>query len=260
MSSQHDHGSRLSDAMWARMATLIPPPKPHSLGCHRPRIPDRVAMDASLLLLRTDMQWAALDATGLCSHSAAHRRFREWTDAGVPERFWQEGLLACGALEKIDWGWLALDDTMTKAPLGGEKIDPNPTDRGKGGVKRSLLNDGHGLPLALVIDGAPRHDSMLLEQTLAQIVIDKPVTAPCSWLCLERGYVGRRVYEHVWQIGMVPWLRGRRHERMAKREGARARRWVVERSHSWFHRYCRLLICWERHAVSTSRCCTLAVA
>ena len=126
MSSQHDDGWRLSDAMWARMARLIPPPKPHPLGCHLPRIPDRVAMDAILLLLRTGMQWGALDTTGLCSHSSAHRRFREWTDAGVFERFWHDGLLACEALEKIDWGWLALDGTMTKAPLGGEKNRPEP--------------------------------------------------------------------------------------------------------------------------------------
>ena len=130
----------------------------------------------------------------------------------------------------------------------GKKIGPNPTDRGKGGVKRSLLTDGHGLPLALVIDGAHRHDSVLLEQTLAQIVIDKPATAPCSWLCLDLGYVGRRIYDHVWQIGMVPWVRGRRHERSAKRDGARARRWVVERTHGWLNRYRRLLIRWEKRA------------
>ncbi len=63
--------------MWARMAPLMPPPEPQLPGCHGPRIPDRVAMDAILLLLRTGMQWAALDATDLYSHSSAHRRFRE---------------------------------------------------------------------------------------------------------------------------------------------------------------------------------------
>lgn len=83
-------------------------------------------MDAILLLLRTGMQWGALDATGLCSHSSAHRRFREWTDAGVFERFWHEGLLACEALEKIDWGWLVPDGTMTKAPVDGGKNRPEP--------------------------------------------------------------------------------------------------------------------------------------
>ena len=49
------------------------------------------------------------------------------------ERFWHVGLLACEALEKIDWGWLAPDGAMTQALLGGEKIGPNPTDRGNGG-------------------------------------------------------------------------------------------------------------------------------
>ncbi len=83
MSSQHDDGRRLSDAMWARMAPLIPLSKPLPLSCYRPRIPDRVAMDAILLLLRTGMQWGSLDATGLCLHSSAHRRCREWADAGV---------------------------------------------------------------------------------------------------------------------------------------------------------------------------------
>ncbi len=112
MSSQHDDSWRLSDAMWVRMAPLIPSSKPHPLGCHRPRIPDRVAMDAILLLLRTGMQWGTLDVTGLCSRSSAQRRFREWTYAGVFERFSREGLLVCEALEKIDWGWPVLDGTV----------------------------------------------------------------------------------------------------------------------------------------------------
>ena len=47
---------------------------------------------------------------------------------------------------------------MTKAPLGGGKTGPNPTDRGKAGTKRSVLTDGRGLPLSLVTAGANRHD------------------------------------------------------------------------------------------------------
>lgn len=89
---------------------------------------------------------------------------------------------------------------------------------------------------------------MLLEATLARIVIDRPTNSSRSWLCLDRGYVGRRIYEHVWQISMVPWISGRRHECKAKREGARARRRVVERSHSWLNRDRRLLIRWEKRA------------
>lgn len=121
-----DDGWRLSDEFWVRMERLLPAAKPHPLGCHRPRVGNRLAMDAIFLLLRTGMQWKALDATGICSSSSAYRRFREWIDAGVFAAFWRQGLLECEQLRCIDWHWLALDRTMTKAPLGGEKNRPQP--------------------------------------------------------------------------------------------------------------------------------------
>jgi transposase len=56
---------------------------PHPLGYHNPRVPDRQAMNVILFVLRTGCQWNALNATGICSSSSAHRRFLEWTEAGV---------------------------------------------------------------------------------------------------------------------------------------------------------------------------------
>jgi putative transposase len=106
-------------------------------------------MDAILFVLRTGCQWNALNGAGICSSSSAHRRFQEWVDAGVFEEVWMQGLLNATALREIDWSWLALDGAMTKAPPGGEKTGPNPTDRGQGGVKRSVLTDGNGIPLAV---------------------------------------------------------------------------------------------------------------
>jgi transposase len=116
-----DDGWRLPDAIWEQMEPLLPPRKPHPLGCHNPRVPDRAAMNAIFFVLRTGAQWNALDATDICSCSAAYRRFREWVDAGVFEEFWRLGLLAVEALNGIDWSWLAMDGALTKAPLGGEK-------------------------------------------------------------------------------------------------------------------------------------------
>ncbi|HEX2951487.1 MAG TPA: transposase [Armatimonadota bacterium] len=78
----------MSDALWEQIEPLLPVPKLHPLGCHRPRIPHRVARDAILLVLRTGMQWNALDDTGICTCSSAYRRFREWTDAGEFATFW----------------------------------------------------------------------------------------------------------------------------------------------------------------------------
>ena len=90
-------------------------------------------MNAILLVLRTGMQWNALDITGVCSSSSAHRRFQEWRKAGVFSEIWREGLLELDDTVGIDWSFLAVDGAMTKAPLGGPRTGPNPTDRGKRG-------------------------------------------------------------------------------------------------------------------------------
>jgi putative transposase len=123
----------LPDWLWARIRPLLPEPPAHPLGCHRPRVPDRDAMDAILLVLRTGMQWNALNAAGICSSSAAHRRFQEWVEAGVFHEIWRQGLVEYDTVVGIDWAWLAADGAMGKAPLGGAKTGPNPTDRAKRG-------------------------------------------------------------------------------------------------------------------------------
>ena len=112
---------RIPDALWERIVPLLPPRKPHPLGGHRPRVDDRKAMDAIFFVLRTGCQWNALNETGICSSSSAHRRFQEWVEADVFVALWEQGLVEYDALQGIDWEWLAMDGAMTKAPLGGEK-------------------------------------------------------------------------------------------------------------------------------------------
>ncbi len=133
-----DDGWRIPDWLWERIEPLLPPRPEHPLGCHNPRVPDRDAMNAILLVLRTGMQWNALKATGICSSSSAHRRFQEWAEAGVFEEFWRQGLLAYDAEHGIDWEWLASAGAMGKAPLGGDETGPNPTDRAKRGRSARL--------------------------------------------------------------------------------------------------------------------------
>jgi len=128
-----DDGWRMPDWLWERIEPLLPAPPAHPLGTHRRGLPKRQVMDAILLVLRTGMQWNALDATGVCNSSTAHRRFQEWERGGVFHEIWRQGLLAYDEQVGIDWAWLAADGAMTKAPLGGEKTGPNPTDRAKRG-------------------------------------------------------------------------------------------------------------------------------
>ena len=58
--------------------------------------------------------------------------------------------------------------------MGGEKTGPNPTDRVKSGVKRSLRAFGHGVPISLTIEGANRHDMKLVRPTIESIIVERP--------------------------------------------------------------------------------------
>ena len=144
-------------------------PKPHPLGRHRQRIANRDVVNGIFFGLRTGCQCKALDATGLCKGSTAHSRFQEWGQAGVFARLCDEALQDYDDRIGLNFAWMALDGWLHKAPLGGKKTGPNPTDRGKGGAKRSLLTEAPGIPVGLVLEGANRHDMKLTESTLRSL-------------------------------------------------------------------------------------------
>jgi transposase len=112
---------RIPDELWERLPPLLPPRKPHPLGCHRPRVAERRAMEALVFVLRPGCPWNARQDTGRCSSRSAHRRCQEWAAAGVVLAFWEQGLAGYEALQGLDGAWRAMDGAMTKAPLGGEK-------------------------------------------------------------------------------------------------------------------------------------------
>jgi putative transposase len=117
-------------------------------------------------------------------------------------------------------------------------------------VKRSLLTEGHGLPIGLAVDGANRNDMKLVEVTLQSIPVQRPTPSPeCpQHMCQDKGYDYPEVRELVGSYGYTAHIRSRGEEKTAKQEipGYRARRWVVERTHSWMNRFRRLLIRWEK--------------
>lgn len=145
-----------------------------------------------------------------------------------------------------------MDGAMTKAPLGGEKTGPNPTDRGKRGVKRSMLTEGHGVPIGVVVEGANRHDMKLVQPTIESLVVTrpKPTKEQPQGMCLDKGYDYDEVREILQAFGFTAHIRPRGEETKAiKREaGFKARRWVVERAHSWMNRFRRLLVRWDKKA------------
>src|SRR5947209_17414339 len=127
-----------------------------------------------------------------------------------------------------------MDGAMTKAPLGGEATGKNPTDRAKIGTKRSVLTDGHGVPLSVEVAGANTHDKCMVEATLGGMVIDRPEATKDNpqHLCLDKGYDYADVRELVTEYGYTAHIpaRGEDTSKREKLPGYRARRWVVERT------------------------------
>lgn len=243
-----DDGYRIVDWLWERIELLLPSRPSHPLGCHRARVSDRAAMDAIFFVLRTGCQWNALSATGMCSSSSAHRRFQEWTRAGVFEQLWQEGLLAYDERR----GVVAQRGGYGHGEGAFEQTDtgPNPTDRAKKGPKRSLLVDGRGVPTAVVIAAANVPDFLLLGETLDAQQLTPPADPQASArvVCLDRGYRQCAVIEICDALGVIPIIEARHEEatRLATDPAQRAKRWVVERTFSWLNRFRRLLIRWEK--------------
>jgi putative transposase len=242
---------KLSDDLWARIEPLLPRrPKRNFKQGGRPRIPDRQILNGILFVLRTGCQWKALDMTALCKGSIAHARFQQWVEAGVFKKLWSKGLLEYDELRGIQWEWQSMDGAMTRLRWVGKKIGPNPTDRAKGGVKRSLLCEGAGVPIGLVIESANRHDVKLTRATLESIPIERPETTKRhpQGLCLDKGYDSNEVRELAREFGYTAHIRDRGEEAEAIKQevGFKARRWVVERTHSWMNRFRRILIRWEK--------------
>jgi transposase len=138
--------------------------------------------------------------------------------------------------------------------LGGKSTGKNPTDRAKSGVKRSLLVEGSGLPLAIVIDGANRNDFKLARETLEAQVAPRPETTEAhpQGLCLHKGSDYEEVRALAREFGYTAHIRSRGEEAKAlqREAGFKARRWVVERTHSWMNRFRRILIRWEKKSAN----------
>jgi transposase len=116
-------------------------------------------------------------------------------------------------------------------------------------VKRSVLTDGRGVPLGATIGGANRNDHKLMRETLETIPVERPepTRRRPQHLCLDKGFDYDEPRALAEEFGFTLHLRTRGEEVGAKRRArAKARRWVVERTHSWLHRFRSILIRWAK--------------
>ena len=232
--------SSIIEPLWEQFQALIPPVSDqHPLGCHRPRVPDRVVFDKLIRVLVLGAAYAKIADT-TCSATTIRTRRDEWISAGIFTQLEQICLDSYDKMIGLDLENLAVDGCMVKAPCGGDAAGRSPVDRGKQGKKRSVLVDGNGIPIGCVIAGANCNDSPLLGPTmekLGRFGFDLPERITVH---LDAGYDSGKTRELLATLG-CDWVISKKGTPL--QTGAR---WVVERTNSWHTRgFRKLHICTE---------------
>ena len=247
--------SCILDPLREQFLALLPPHvDDHPLGCHRPRIDDAVVFDKLIEALVFGAGYERI-AGAACSATTLRRRRDEWIRLGIFDRLRLAALDAYDAMIGLDLADVAVDGCITKAPCGGECAGGSPVDRGKGGMKRSQLSDGAGVPLATVSAPATTVDHQLLAETLDALKDFQPLPAEVT-VHLDAGYDYRPCQEALDERG----VRGEIASRGTPAPIQVGKRWVVERTNSWLNDFGRLRRCTERRRACVDAYLALAAA
>jgi transposase len=230
------------EPIWQQFRALLPERKvDHPLGCHRPRIPDRVVFEKLAQVLVFGCAYQRI-ADGTCSATTLRERRDEWIEIGAMDALREIVLEAYDRYIGLQLSEVAVDRCITKAPCGGEKAGKNPVDRGKQGIKRSTAVDAEGIPIASVTDPANRHDSPLLVPTLEHASTSVGGLPEGVGVYLDRGYDSEITRQRLEQRGLVAEI-----SKKGKPAPLQAtKRWVVERTSSWHNAHKKLVWCTER--------------
>jgi transposase len=228
------------EPFWQQFRALLPSRQTdHPLGCHRPRIPDRVVFEKLVQILVFGCAYWRIADEG-CSATTLRRRRDEWIDLGVMDELEEMARESYDRVVGLELSEVAVDCCITKAPCGGENAGRSPVDRGKRGMKRSVAVDAAGIPLGAVAAPANRHDSPLLGPTLSALeTLGVPEWASVH---LDRGYdskATRRLLEDRGLVGLIS-------EKGKPSALGATKRWVIERTNSWSNAHKKLVWCTER--------------
>jgi transposase len=238
----------LSDELWQVLRPLLPPAKPRRFRFPgRKPIGDRQALTGILFVLKTNIPWEDLPAEMGCgSGMTCWRRLRDWNEAGVWPRLHQVLLQRLDNAHLLNWTRAAIDSTFARALGGVEGSGPNPTDRGRPGIKQHVLVDANGVPLAGDATPANTPDIKellpLVDSCGPRDEADEPRRLPRK-LYGDRAYDSEPHRDELRARGIEPKLAKRQ---TASGSGLGVYRWVVERTISWLHSFRKLRLVTEK--------------
>jgi transposase len=236
--------SSVLETLWVQVAALLPDRQVHHpLGCHRPRIPDRLVFDKLVQVLVFGCGYRRIaDAT--CSATTLRRRRDEWISAGVAEQLRLLVLAALRPAVRLGAGARGGGRLHHQGPLWrpGRRAQPG----GSPQAGAETLGGGRGGWPAVGGAAAPANhrDDRLLAPTLDAIGAVGPLPAqavvhldagydyqPCRQVLADRGVVGQIATRgRPAPIQADPW-------------------WVIECTHARGNQHGKLRWCTERRRV-----------
>ena len=115
-------------------------------------------------------------------------------------------------------------------------------------------------PLVSLNFPANNHEIQLLEETLGNIMADRPhPKAGKQHICGDKAYDSIWCRESAGEYGYIHHFRRRREENPENKK-VKPKRWVVERTHAWMNQYRRILNRWDITARSYESFIVLACA
>ena len=234
------------DVIWAAVGPRLPEAAVHPLGCHRPRISDRLCLRGIIIRLVTGCSWESVEhlLDGEVSDTTLRSRRDEWAAAGVFELIAAEAVAAWDRIMGLQLADVCIDGSIHKAPCGGAGTGKSPVDRRKLGWKWSVATDAAGIPVGWAAGSANRNDIMLFEPTLAQVK-RRGLHHDIDTIHLDRGYIGARVDDSAAAAGIEDLVRPPKRKPDPNRSAEPASaplglRWRVERANSWLSNYGQL--------------------
>lgn len=230
---------RTMNIIWAELSAHLPDyVTAHPNGGCRRRIPTRILFAHYIDMLTSGKSYKRA-SSDIASEGSLRWYFPVFAPAIAKAE--QAILMAYDRMIGLDLENISVDGCIVKAPWSGAEIGgPSPVDRRKRGMKRSLMVDGNGIPIGMVLAPANRHDSPLLRPTLeclSRFGFDLPERITVH---LDAGYDSQGTRELLRELGCngviskkgVPLQAGRR--------------WVVERTHAWHNNFTKLARMTER--------------